>query len=159
MDGDGNMIRILLVQSSSANLGDPVIADNVRYLVQKILSSCKEETEILDYYIGKEDIYQIYFADMIIFVGGGIIKYKQENFYYRVSDIIEEADKYHIPVFLNAVGVEDYDDTDERCLQLKRAINLPCVQAITVRDDLQTLKSRWITNPRIKTASVFDPAV
>ena len=53
--------------------------------------------------------------------GGGLIKFKRENFWQYVPEIIDVAQEQDIPVFLNAVGVEGFDGSDERCLKLKGA--------------------------------------
>ena len=113
----------------------------------------------MDYAIGIEDLAQIPYVDAIIFAGGGLIKFRQENLYRQVSEIIMEAQRHRIPVFLNSVGVEGYDAKDERCLLLQEALNQPCVKMISVRDDIETLKNNYIKNARIRMKEVFDPAI
>ena len=113
----------------------------------------------MDYAIGIEDLAQIPYVDAIIFAGGGLIKFRQENLYRQVSEIIMEAQRHCIPVFLNSVGVEGYDAKDERCLLLQEALNQPCVKMISVRDDIETLKNNYIKNARIRMKEVFDPAI
>jgi glycerophosphoryl diester phosphodiesterase len=82
-----------------------------------------------------------------------------ETFYQKIIDITTVAEQYNIPVFFNAVGVEGYDENDERCTKMKDALNQNCVKAITVRDDFETLQQNYITNENTETASVFDSAV
>ncbi len=153
-------VRILLVQITNKNLGDSVIADNTRFLLKRA-SRCSlwKKYEILDYAINTEDLLQIQYVDAIVFAGGGLIKFRQENLYRQISEIIMEAQKYGVPVFLNSVGVEGYDEKDVRCMQLVEAINQPCVKMITVRDNIECLKKHYIRNEQIRIQEVYDPAI
>ncbi len=153
-------VKILLVQIVNRNLGDQVIADNAAYLVRQALPRLTRQHYVLQYYdIQSEDEELLKTADLIIFAGGGLIKYRQEQFYRYVPPILECASQYGIPVYFNCVGVEGYDAADERCLALAKALSLDCVKAVTVRDDRQTLQSGYLKNDRIFTASAIDPAV
>ncbi|SDB46843.1 Polysaccharide pyruvyl transferase family protein WcaK [Pseudobutyrivibrio sp. YE44] len=94
----------------------------------------------------------------IIFVGGGLIKYKHQIIAEPMITVLNYAEKLNIPVMLSAVGVEGYGEKDALCQQLKAAINQKCVQAITTRDDLELLKSSYVVNDNIAVARVADPA-
>ena len=77
-------IMILLVQIVNRNLGDTVIADNAEYLVQQALPRIGGRHYVLQYYdIQSEDYELVRAADLIIFGGGGLIKYKQEKLYLQ----------------------------------------------------------------------------
>lgn len=96
----------------------------------------------------------------IVFVGGGIIKYKIEIFDFIIDAILKIAKLNKIPVVLNAVGIEGYDSTNERCLALKKYLNLPILKYISTRDDLQTLtKGYFDGNVFVPCKKVADPAV
>lgn len=153
-------IKILLVQITNKNYGDSVIADNTRYLLKKAIAKvpfCKYD--ILDYAINTEDLGQIKFVDAIIFAGGGLVKFRQEVLYRQVSEIIMEAQKHNVPVYLNAVGVEGYDVEDQRCRKLEIALNQSCVKMISVRDDLVCLKEKYMHNSETRIKEVYDPAI
>ncbi len=153
-------IRILLVQITNRNLGDTVIADNTRELIKSAFpTKQRENVVIIDYSISCKDLEVLKFVDAIVFAGGGLIKFRNEQHYNHTIAITHKAEELNIPVFFNAVGVEGYDESDERCIELKRAINLPCVKGITVRDDTETLEKYYIENKSIVVKSVFDPAV
>lgn len=153
-------IKILLVQICNRNLGDAIIADNVRFLLKKAFPFYDRDcVNIIDYNIYTNDVSQIKYVDAIVFDGGGIIKYKAEHFDERLVKITDEAQKYGVPVFFNAVGVEGYDEDNSRCLEMKRVLNLDCVKMISVRDDVATMKSKYVTNPEVHISSVFDSAV
>jgi polysaccharide pyruvyl transferase WcaK-like protein/glycerophosphoryl diester phosphodiesterase len=153
-------VKILLVQITNKNFGDSVIADNTRYLLQKITSHrFLRKYEILDYAINTEDLGQVRYVDAIVFAGGGLVKFRQEKLYRQVSELIMEAQKYGVPVFLNAVGVEGFDESDERCRMLVEALNQPCVKGITVRDDIVCLREHYIRNSYTAVEEVFDPAI
>lgn len=97
--------------------------------------------------------------DMIIFCGGGLIKYQQQNFHYFLNEITAAAEEKKIPVIINSAGVEGYDERSPECRILKDAINRPCVRYISTRDDIKTLQEKYITNKAIKTELVCDPAL
>ncbi|MGN0518334.1 MAG: polysaccharide pyruvyl transferase family protein [Acutalibacteraceae bacterium] len=153
-------VKILLVQITNKNYGDNVIADCTRYLIKKAFSENKNaDCEIYDYSFSSDDPYQVKYVDYVVFDGGAFLKFKIDVYYHRLAEIVKEAQKWGVPVFFNAIGVEEYDENDERCLELKSAINMPCVKAITVRDDFETLKANYITNKNIRLKKVTDPAV
>lgn len=153
-------IMILLVQIVNRNLGDTVIADNAEYLVQQALPRIGGRHYVLQYYdIQSEDYELVRAADLIIFGGGGLIKYKQEKFHEYVPALLACAEECGIPVYFNSVGVEGYDEEDERCLQLARALNYNCVKAVTVRDDLETLRKDYLKNDQIITSAAVDTAI
>lgn len=152
-------MKILLVCIVNKNCGDTIIAECTSYLLKKVLGSRAKDFEILRYSCFEEDTEQVKYADAVIFAGGGVVKYKNELFYKHIYDITAEAEKYGVPVFLNAVGVEGFDGSDERCKMLAEALNRSCVKGITVRDDCELLKKSYITNNDIRVRSVLDPAV
>lgn len=153
-------INIILVQIVNRNYGDAVIADNTEYLIKNILSQAKEDdVHIYPYNIYSEDYSILTMANLIIFAGGGIVKYKYEEFHYYVSKIIEHAQLCNIPIFFNAVGIEGYDANSDNCMRLKKWLNASCVKGITVRDDIDTLQKYYITNTDIRIKEVYDSAV
>ncbi len=96
--------------------------------------------------------------DLMFFTGGGIIKYHQQQFHLILHDIIEICERNNIPVLINAAGVEGYDEKDVECRILKEALNKSCVKYVSTRDDYETLKNCFMTNPDIETELVCDPA-
>lgn len=97
-------------------------------------------------------------ADIIIFGGGGLIKFHQQNFHFYVDDITEYAEKANIPVLLNAQGIEGYDEDNPECQLLKNALNRNCVKYVSTRDDFAMLRNCYISNPNIIVKGVCDPA-
>lgn len=98
-------------------------------------------------------------VDAIVFAGGGFLKFRTQGLNYYVEQIMKIAKKNNIPVMMNGVGIEGYSETDIRCQRLKKAINQDCFKVITTRDDIDTLKNNYITNPNTKIAHVGDPAL
>ena len=95
----------------------------------------------------------------IIFAGGGIVKYKAQEFYLLIDEITKCANENKIPVMLNAVGVEGFDIMSSKCRILKRALNRECVKVITTRDDINTLNDKYLKkNGKCLTEQVADPA-
>lgn len=97
-------------------------------------------------------------VDIIIFGGGGLIKFHRQNFHYFIDDITRYAENRNIPVLLNAQGIEGYDEKNLGCQLLKAALNRNCVKYISTRDDLPMLRDCYITNPQIVVKNVCDPA-
>lgn len=98
--------------------------------------------------------------DLVVVVGGGIIKYSYQFFGKAVWELLQVANNKNIPVVLNAVGIEGYDGTNKRCLILKDALHLPSLAYITTRDDLSTLIQGYFDgHPSIPVYKVCDPAV
>lgn len=98
-------------------------------------------------------------ADLLVLVGGGLIKYKYQGFFLYLTALIEVAKELDIPLIINAVGVEGYDESDARCQLLKQSLNNDIVKSITTRDDIEILTQKYIYNNEIHTAKVADPAV
>ncbi|KAI4448825.1 hypothetical protein C823_003352 [Eubacterium plexicaudatum ASF492] len=153
-------VKILLIRIVNRNLGDQVIAENAAYLVRQALPRLTRRHYVLHSYdIQSEDYELLRTADLIIFVGGGLIKYRQEDFHTYVPSILEFAAEHAIPVCFNCVGVEGYDASDARCLRLAETLNAGCVKVITVRDDLETLQRDYIKSDCIAVSAAIDPAV
>lgn len=155
----GRKLNILLAEYINRNLGDTVIAESARYFVEKAL---KMEGifnyAIHDYNMYQEDMEYVKNADVIIFTGGGLIKYRREKFYQYVPDIIRTASENHIPVFINAAGVEGYEEEDERCQRLKWSVNNPWVKGITIRDDYETFIRNYLETEKEWVEPVWDSA-
>ncbi len=98
-------------------------------------------------------------VDAIVFAGGGFLKFRTQGLNYYVEQIVKIAEKNNIPIMMNGVGIEGYDEKDIRCQRLKKAINKSCVKVITTRDDIDTLQTKYIENLNIVTARVGDPAL
>lgn len=94
----------------------------------------------------------------IIFVGGGLIKYRCQYLFIYLDAITKYAEKLNIPVMFSGVGVEGYDDDHPDCKILKNALNRKCIKIITTRDDLECLMNNYILGSDILTARVADPA-
>ena len=92
----------------------------------------------------------------VIFAGGGIVKYKYQEFHIYIDEFTKRADKLGVPVMMNAVGVEGYDENDPECMLLKRALNRDCVKYISTRDDIDTLSGKYCENNQV-TELVADP--
>lgn len=141
------------------NLGDSVIADNAAYLIKESIPLiAKKHCELRHYNYRSMDYELIKSADLIIFCGGGIIKYKQEEFHIYMPEILKCAEKYKIPVYFNGVGIEGYEANDKRCQHYKRALNYSCVKGIGVRDDISTLE-KYLYSDHIFRKEMIDPAV
>lgn len=127
--------------------------------LKKTIIRKKWQTTKYYFYLKSNILPNIKNVDMLIFVGGGIIKYKQQEFLYIIDEITRVANKNNIPVIFNSVGIEDYDKNNLKCMLLKKAINRKCVKAISTRDNINLLQDKYIKNKKIYTALAADPAL
>ena len=98
-------------------------------------------------------------TNAIIFAGGGIIKFKGQDFSDQIDVITKFADDYKIPVMFSAVGIEGYDGANASCRKLQAALNRSCVRVITTRDDFRLLNDTYCKgNMNVRTALVADAA-
>ncbi|ART79677.1 polysaccharide pyruvyl transferase family protein [Oceanisphaera avium] len=99
-------------------------------------------------------------VNLIVLVGGGLIKYKHQNMYQYLTAIINTAEELDIPLVINGAGVEGYSSSDARCQLLKTSLNKEIVKSITTRDDFDTLTQCYINQGNDKhLAKVADSAV
>ncbi|MFI3227534.1 MAG: polysaccharide pyruvyl transferase family protein [Clostridia bacterium] len=94
----------------------------------------------------------------IIFAGGGLIKYKQQQCHFFIDGFTNVAEDMNIPVMISAAGVEGYDVKNNECQMLKKAINRNCVKVITTRDDIECLKKNYKVRKDLIVKKVADPA-
>lgn len=172
---------------SDANFGDVIIYDSCSYLLKKADSSTEIKAvdlvlkrsfshklvkRVLNVLGLKElgikfDSYMLSLsyakklkgADYIVVAGGGLIKYKYQNIYTYLTGLIAAAVRLSIPISLNAVGVEGYDENELRCQFLKESLNKDIVKSISTRDDINTLRTKYIYNKNIETLLVPDSAI
>ena len=149
-------MKVLMVYTANMNLGDSILAENDYWLLEKALAG--REHTIYRYNISMRDLRQIRYVDAVVF-GGGILKSTNEKFWLYIPEIVNEAQKYEIPVFFSAIGCEAFHPEDEKSVSLKNAVNMPCVKGISCRDDIETLKNDYIENQDIVLTPVYDPAV
>lgn len=136
---------------------NPKLKSKIRYIKNKYKSNKNtnsDDEKITQYY--EKNLKD---ASLVIFVGGGIIKYLYQDFYKYISLIIDVCDKYGVDIIFNSVGIEGYSKKDYRCQRLKKALNKDCVKMITTRDDIDLLKNYYIENKNIIVKKVADPAV
>ena len=213
-------MKLVLAYLKVSNLGDLVIYETVRHLVERVLSNLgRTDVEIVPMDIGsyayknvvngelpksvvlkrriqhvlkrifrlgivnravpgltraflrwqwhRSGGYRHYFenerpklegADVIVFGGGGLVKFHRQNFHFFLDDVIGWADARGVPVVINAVGVEGYDASDPECRLLKDALNRPCVRSVTTRDDYRMLCENYIVKPASSVQAGCDPA-
>lgn len=97
-------------------------------------------------------------ADVVVFGGAPLFNYRYQVFYERTAITLELAQEAETPVIFSSIGVEGYDEDNEKCQRLKKALNFNCVQQITTRDNFDALE-KFIEGERIAIGKVSDPAV
>lgn len=99
-------------------------------------------------------------SDFIVVVGGGLVKYKYQLFWLHLSVILYVAEKLSIPVFLNSLGVEGYEEKNERCQFLKRFLQRKSLSRVTIRDDYSLFFQQYLNGKSVPLSyEVADPAV
>lgn len=97
-------------------------------------------------------------SDLLVFGGAPLFNYSYQNFYRRTIATLELANEYGVPVIFSSIGVEEFDPTNKKCLELKKALSLPVVKQITTRDDIDSLR-KYVEGSNVPVAHVADPAV
>ncbi len=97
-------------------------------------------------------------TDVIVFGGAPVFNYLYQIFYERTATTLEIAQKYHKPVIFSAIGVERYEETNEKCQRLKKTLNFDCVKQITTRDGIEEL-TKYKEREDLVISRVSDPAV
>ena len=167
---------LLLTNRDSDNLGDQIIEASVISIIEGImlnLGVAKDGYEINSRaagiiskrYMNTRDESLLELArelisgsDIVVFGGAPLFNYTYQPFYLRTIRAIELANEYGVPVIFSSIGVEPFDPTNPKCLQLKEALALPCVRQITTRDDFEALKG-YVEGTDVPIAHVADPAV
>ena len=98
--------------------------------------------------------------DLLVVVGGALVKYRLiRDFHDPMNEAIEIAEKYHVPAYFHAVGVENgYNEKFCGCRIVKKYLNSPTVKMVTTRDDIETLKKYLRENEITKYWRVADTA-
>ena len=94
----------------------------------------------------------------IIFVGGGLIKYKHQLLCEPILITTVLAEHYNIPIMYSSVGVEGYSFLNIKCKLLRRCLTSPCVKSITTRDDIDCINKKYLNLVDLKAKLVLDPA-
>ena len=79
-------------------------------------------------------------CDVVVFGGTPVFNYLYQPIYARTARTIELAEEYGKPVIFSAVGVDRYDEGNEKCRRLEQVINKPNVLMSTTRDNVDNLK-------------------
>lgn len=146
------------------NLGDVVISDCVKYLIKKSakkdgLSNVKISTLDIRRQKDKKSLNRVRNSDLVIFPGGGFIKYKAEKFPLEMGRVTDRAEHYGIPVMYNAMGYEGFDGENEGCKTLKAMLENSSSRYITCRDFSQELNETYLKDTALTSVRVADPAM
>ena len=169
-------MRILLITNKGwSNIGDQVVENCNRALIRLVMENLgvedyeltsrdasvfpKEYVKTGDASLLREGEELIRTHDMIIFGGAPMFNYRYEKFYGMTEAAIRLAGRYGKPVIFSGIGVEQYEEADEKCQFLKRALNEEsCVLQVTTRDDYDSLK-HYREREDLVIGRVADPAV
>lgn len=145
------------------NLGDVVISDCVKYLIKKSakkdgLKNIKISTLDIRRQKDAKNLNRVRNSDLVVFPGGGFIKYKAEKFPLEMGRVTQRAEHYGIPVMYNAMGYEGYDADNEGCQTLKAMLENFSSRYITCRDFSDELNETYLKDAAINSKRVADPA-
>lgn len=162
IEPDTKLLVCGLTQCS--NLGDVVIADCVKYLLKKSakkdgLENVKISALDIRRQKDKKSLSKVRNSDLVIFPGGGFIKYKTEKFPTEMGRFTDLAEHYGIPVMYNAMGVEGFDAENEGCIKLKAMFEARSSRYITSRDYSDFLNETYLKDSHLTSKRMADPAV
>ena len=95
-------------------------------------------------------------SDLVVFGGGGMLKYYSQAFWASDWCILNYCHKKNIPVYFNAIGIEGYDDNNFTSRLIKKMLRKTNIAGITTRDDIDSL-NKFLPNNQNKV--VGDPAL
>lgn len=95
----------------------------------------------------------------VIVAGGGLFHFKTHPYLQSICALISLCKKYHIPIIINSVGIEDYNKDDPFFNFYRRLLNDDIVKAFTTRDGIFELENDIIYNKNIYTALQPDTAI
>ena len=167
---------LLLTNRDSDNLGDQVIEACDIGLIQTVMKNLgiKEMNYMINSraaaiipqkYLSTRDPKHLKNArktikgsDIVIFGGAPLFNYLYQTFYEKTAVTLEIAEEFHKPVIFSAIGVERYEEDNEKCQRLKKTLNFDCVKQITTRDDFDALQ-KYRESEHVTIGKVSDPAV
>lgn len=97
-------------------------------------------------------------ADLVVFGGAPLLNYERQIFYERTAVTLDLVREYKKTAIFSAIGIEHYNEEDERCQRVKKAVNYECVKQFTTRDHLELLK-KFKEREDLVIGLVSDPAV
>ena len=99
-------------------------------------------------------------SDKAIIAGGGIVHYIFHDYYAGICSFILACQRNNIPVIINAVGIEGFDNNSSKCKMFSKYLRNPIVKFVSTRDNINILKNYYLkkynTIPVIK---VPDPVL
>lgn len=167
---------LLITNRDSDNVGDQFIEANDRSLIQAAFENLGLPLDALeitsrdasivsrDYVLtGNPALIEnarrlISETDVLFFGGAPLFNYLYQIFYERTAKSLEIAQEFNKPVIFSSIGIESYDEDNERCQRLKQTLNFDIVKSITTRDGFDLLQ-KYKSNPNLSIAKVADPAV
>ena len=79
-------------------------------------------------------------ADIVVFGGAPLFNFQYQIFAERTALTVRVAEEFATPVLFSAIGIEGYDEENPKCIELRDALALDCVKAISTRDDFEALE-------------------
>ena len=135
------------------------IKNKARKLLGKVYTNEEKAIQVfpiaLNYYRNR-----IKESDLVILVGGGLIKYKYQMLGVETAALCEACILEGKNLIINAVGIEGYDAGNNICQMLCKSLQNKAVKYISTRDDLELLKDYYLRgNTHVVCEKVADPAV
>lgn len=99
-------------------------------------------------------------ADKAIIAGGGVIHYRFHDYCAGICAFILACQRGNIPLIINAVGIEGFDNNNLKCKMFAKYLNYPIIKLISTRDDINTLKKKYLDKRNCTPVfKIADPAI
>lgn len=154
-------MKILIVHYSDDNFGDMLICNCFEQILRVVLENLgmeQDTCEISSMGLKHPDLKRVSEAQLICFAGGGLFGLSYLDFYEYLKQILETADQCHIPVIFSSMGVNNMDATNENDQRLKELLRMPCIRAISVRENPELFQD-YAGDIQLQIKQVCDPAV
>ncbi len=148
-------------QLKITNLGDPIIADCCKYLIEKTAEEMgtRVKVSMAKVYKKREWVLRWFLKgkSIIVFPGGGMNSVVSNEQILRILRLIEN--KEDVSVYFNAVGILRKKPKAKNETLLREIFNREQVKQVTTRGDLEQLKTYITTEKEYPTKLVLDPAM
>lgn len=152
---------LIFGQLKITNLGDPIIADCCKYLIEKAAKETGKNVKVSMAKVYKKHEWILKWflrgKDAVVFPGGGMNSVVSNEQVLRILRLIEKTEG--VSVYFNAIGILRKKPKAKNEKLLVEIFNKDIVKQVTTRGDLAQLKTYITQEKPYETKLVLDPAM